>query len=177
MLDPFIEAWQLRDLLLKEDIRPREVAEFYLARIESANPKLGAYMTVTADRALADAARLEASRARAASMPLYGVAYSLKDLTPTLGIRTTLGSRNYADSATPVEFCSARPAPRSSADVRLPKADSARWRAIRGISTTTQAVRAAAPRRQSRPDLVHWRRAATVAARFADLLRTAAWWD
>ena len=57
MLDPFIEAWQLRDLVLKNELRPREVAEFYLARIERANPKLGAYMTVTADRALADVAR------------------------------------------------------------------------------------------------------------------------
>jgi Asp-tRNA(Asn)/Glu-tRNA(Gln) amidotransferase A subunit family amidase len=58
-------------------------------------------MTVTADRALAEAARLEASRTEAASMRLYGVAYSLKDLTPTAGIRTTLGSRNYADSIPP----------------------------------------------------------------------------
>src|SRR5258708_26155195 len=55
-------------------------------------------MTITADRAHAGAARVEASRTDAAAMPLYGVAYSLKDLTPTAGIRTTLGSRNYADS-------------------------------------------------------------------------------
>jgi len=88
---------------MKGELRPREVAESYLARIERLNPTLGAYMTVTADRALADAARLEASRADAASMRLYGVAYSLKDLTPTAGIRTTLGSRNYADSIPPQE--------------------------------------------------------------------------
>jgi Asp-tRNA(Asn)/Glu-tRNA(Gln) amidotransferase A subunit family amidase len=98
VFDPFIEAWQLRNLVMKGELRPREVAERYLARIERLNPKLGAYMTVTADRALADAARLEASRADATLMPLYGIAYSLKDLTPTAGIPTTLGSRNYADS-------------------------------------------------------------------------------
>ncbi len=98
MFDPFIEAWQLRDLVMKGELRPREVAEFYLARIERLNPALGAYMTVTADRALADAARVEGARADAPSMRLYGVAYSLKDLTPTVGIRTTLGSRNYAES-------------------------------------------------------------------------------
>jgi len=98
VFDPFIEAWQLRNLVMKGELQPREVAEFYLARIERLNPELGAYMTVTADRALADAARLHASRADAASMGLYGIAYSLKDLTPTAGIRTTLGSRNYADS-------------------------------------------------------------------------------
>lgn len=101
MFDPFIEAWQLRDLVMKGELRPREVAEFYLARIEKMNPELGAYMTVTEDRALADAAWLEKSKADKASMRLYGIAYSLKDLTPTAGIRTTLGSRNYADSFPP----------------------------------------------------------------------------
>jgi amidase/aspartyl-tRNA(Asn)/glutamyl-tRNA(Gln) amidotransferase subunit A len=103
MLDPYIEAWRLRDLVVRGEVRPREVAEFFLARIERTNQKLGAYMTVTAERALDDAARLEASRSDAATLPLYGVAYSLKDLTPTVGIRTTIGSRNYADSFPPHE--------------------------------------------------------------------------
>ena len=108
MFDPFIDAWELRDLLMKGEVRPREVADFYLARIERLNPELGAYMTVTADRALADAAQLEASPADTASMKLYGVPYSLKDLTPTAGIRTTIGSRNYADSFPPEDAAIAR---------------------------------------------------------------------
>ncbi|MGD0117271.1 MAG: amidase [Candidatus Binatus sp.] len=108
MLDPFIDAWELRDLLIKGEVRPRDVADFYLARIERLNPELGAYMTVTADRALADAARVEASRADTASMKLYGVPYSLKDLTPTAGIRTTIGSRNYADSFPPQDAAIAK---------------------------------------------------------------------
>jgi len=108
MFDPFIDAWELRDLLIKGAVRPREVADFYLARIERLNPELGAYMTVTADRALADAARLEASPADTASMKLYGVPYSLKDLTPTAGIRTTIGSRNYADSFPPEDAAIAK---------------------------------------------------------------------
>jgi amidase len=96
MLDPYIEAWELRALVLKKELRPREVAEFFLARIERLNPGLGAFMTVAAERALSDAARLEqASAAEAAAMPLYGVAYSLKDLTWTRDIRTTMGSKNY----------------------------------------------------------------------------------
>src|SRR5271163_331894 len=103
LIDPFIEAWDLRELVRKAELRPREVAEFFLARIERLNPTLGSYMTITAERALADAERLERSRAIAASMPLYGVAYSLKDLTPTRDIRTTLGSHNYADSIPPAD--------------------------------------------------------------------------
>jgi len=40
VFDPFIEAWQLRDLVMKGDLRPREVAETYLARIERLNRNL-----------------------------------------------------------------------------------------------------------------------------------------
>ncbi|HUO00788.1 MAG TPA: amidase family protein, partial [Bradyrhizobium sp.] len=98
MLDPYIEAYELRQLTITRQVRPREVAEFFLNRIERLNPKLGAFMTVTTDRARADAARLEQlDAAAAASMPLYGVAYSLKDLTWTKGIRTTMGSRSFAE--------------------------------------------------------------------------------
>jgi amidase len=98
LIDPFIEAWELRELVRKGELRPREVAEFFLARIERHNPTLGAYMTVLADRALADARSIEASRGESSSLPLFGVPYSLKDLTPTKGIRTTIGSHNYATS-------------------------------------------------------------------------------
>ncbi len=98
MIDPYIEACELRQLTVTRQVRPREVAEFFLDRIERLNPRLGAFMTVTAERALDDATRLEQiDAAQAASMPLYGVAYSLKDLTWTKGIRTTMGSRNFAE--------------------------------------------------------------------------------
>jgi amidase len=104
MLNPFIEAWDLRELVRKKEVRPREVAEFFLARVEKLNPKLGAFMTVTADRALADASRLEKmSAADAAGLPLFGVAYSLKDLLWTKDIRTTFGSKNYENWHAPAD--------------------------------------------------------------------------
>jgi len=34
MFDAYIEAWELRELVRKKELRPREVAEFYLSRIE-----------------------------------------------------------------------------------------------------------------------------------------------
>jgi amidase len=96
MLDPYIGAYELRGLVLRKKVSPREVAEFYLARIEHLNPRLGAFMTITGERALEDAARLERiPEADRAARPLFGVAYSLKDLTWTKGIRTTLGSKNF----------------------------------------------------------------------------------
>ena len=39
-IDPYIEAWQLRDLVVRGELRPKEVAEFFLARIEKLNPTL-----------------------------------------------------------------------------------------------------------------------------------------
>ena len=104
MLNPYIEAWELRELVRKKEIRPREVAEFFLARIEKLNPRLGAFMTVTAERALADADRLEkVSAADAAKLPLFGVPYSLKDLLWTRDIRTTFGSKNYENWFAPAD--------------------------------------------------------------------------
>src|SRR3984957_3352513 len=98
LIDPFIEGWELRELVRAGHLRTREVTEFFLARIERHNPALGAYMTVLADRALDDARLLEVSHRDASSLPLFGVPYSLKDLTPTKGIRTTIGSANFGDS-------------------------------------------------------------------------------
>ena len=104
MLNPYIEAWELRELVLKKEIRPREVAEFFLARVEQLNPKLGAFITVTADRALSDAARLEQmSAAEGVKLPLFGVAYSLKDLLWTKDIRTTFGSKNFENWYAPAD--------------------------------------------------------------------------
>jgi len=48
MLNPYIEATEIHELVLKKEIKLREVAEFFLARIEKLNPKIGAFMTVTA---------------------------------------------------------------------------------------------------------------------------------
>src|SRR5882757_8489180 len=96
MRDPYIGAYELRDLVLRKEVRPREVAEFFLARIERLNPRLGAFMTITGERALEDAARLERINENdRLALPLFGIAYSLKDLTWTKGIRTTMGSRNF----------------------------------------------------------------------------------
>ena len=104
MLTAYIEAWELRELVLKKEVRPREVAEFFIARTESLNPRLGAFMTVTPERALADADRIErlSDGERRRSL-MFGVPYSIKDLNWTKDIRTTMGSRNYESNFAPVD--------------------------------------------------------------------------
>src|SRR4029077_3755662 len=64
-----------------------------LARIEAADPTLHAFHTVTAERALARAAEIDANRARFRSAPLAGVPVGLKDNICTHGVRTTASSR------------------------------------------------------------------------------------
>ena len=74
-----------------------ELTESYLGRIEQLNPSLTAYVTVTANRARADARRVDDSlRARRTIGPLAGVPIAHKDLFETSGIRTTAGSRLFA---------------------------------------------------------------------------------
>jgi amidase len=104
MLDPYIEAHELRELVLKKEIRPREVAEFFIARTQKLNPRLGAFMTVTPERALADADRIEkmpeAEQRRAL---MFGVPYSVKDLNWTKDIPTSMGSKNYEKFQPPAD--------------------------------------------------------------------------
>jgi len=96
MLDPFVEAWELREMVIARQIRPREVAQFFLDRVQRLNPGLGAFITISAERAYADADALEKlSPDELRKYPLAGVPYSIKDLNWTRDIRTTFGSRNY----------------------------------------------------------------------------------
>ena len=77
------------DRIRKGDLSAIDLTEAYLARIADQNPSLHAYVTVTAERARADARRV---RARS---PLFGVPVAHKDLFETAGIRTTAGSKLF----------------------------------------------------------------------------------
>src|SRR5208282_5141656 len=93
MLNPYIEAHELRELVRRKEVRPREVAEFFLARVEKLNPQLSAFMTVTAERALADAARIEkmspADAELAVRLANSGGILLGKTTTPEFGLRPT----------------------------------------------------------------------------------------
>ena len=77
---------------------PSEVMEAIFARIDRINPAVNAYVTLARESALADArAATQSLRAGNALGPLHGVPVAIKDVTPTRGIRTTWGSKIYAD--------------------------------------------------------------------------------
>ena len=85
-------------LLRDRRMSPLELTEACLARIEAVEPRLNAFVTVTADVARAQAREagdeIAAGRYRG---PLHGIPVAVKDLFATKGIRTTAGSRILAD--------------------------------------------------------------------------------
>jgi aspartyl-tRNA(Asn)/glutamyl-tRNA(Gln) amidotransferase subunit A len=69
-----------------------------LARIETYNPKLNAFITVVRVQALAQARELEAEqRAGKIRSPLHGIPIALKDNIDTAGVRTTAASAVFDD--------------------------------------------------------------------------------
>ena len=96
--DPaFAGAADLGRRFRSREISPLDVLRVQLERIERFDPRLRAYITPTPERALADARAAEqALTLGTAAGPLTGVSLGLKDLIDTAGIRTTSGSRLFA---------------------------------------------------------------------------------
>jgi amidase len=79
------------------EVSPTELVEHSLARIDALDGGLGAFITVTPERALQAASHAETLvRAGGELPPLLGVPTAIKDLNNTAGIRTTFGSRVMA---------------------------------------------------------------------------------
>src|SRR5438067_5280617 len=78
-------------------LSPVEVTRALLARIEKVDSALHAFVTLTAERALADARAAEELLRRGDDRPLLGVPVAHKDIYCTRGIRTTGGSALLAD--------------------------------------------------------------------------------
>jgi amidase len=93
----FVPATTLQRLYRSRKASPLEVMQAVLARIDAVNPRVNAYVTVARDQALAAAKKATAALGRkgASPGPLHGVPVSIKDLTPTRGIRTTWGSKIF----------------------------------------------------------------------------------
>jgi aspartyl-tRNA(Asn)/glutamyl-tRNA(Gln) amidotransferase subunit A len=100
----FASIEEVARLYRKRKASPVEVTKLMLARIDQLNPKLNAYITVTAELAVAQAKKAEselfAPRGRKGHRdrgPLHGIPISLKDNIYTKGIRTTAGSKILQD--------------------------------------------------------------------------------
>jgi len=89
---------EVAPLLRDKKISPIELTRTCLGKIEKLNPALNAFITVTADSALAQARAAEDEIAHGNWRgPLHGVPIALKDLIDTAGVRTTAGSALFKD--------------------------------------------------------------------------------
>jgi amidase len=92
----FTPATELSRLFRARKVSPLELMQAVLARIDAVNPRVNAYVTLARDSALQAARQATRALRRGAVLrALHGVPVSIKDLTPTKGIRTTWGSKIF----------------------------------------------------------------------------------
>jgi aspartyl-tRNA(Asn)/glutamyl-tRNA(Gln) amidotransferase subunit A len=97
-----IAEW--REQLKRGEVSARELTDQHLSRIEAVEPSIRAYTEVTAERARADADRIDAARVAGEELPpLAGVPLAIKDNLCTRGVRTTCSSRMLENFVPPYE--------------------------------------------------------------------------
>jgi aspartyl-tRNA(Asn)/glutamyl-tRNA(Gln) amidotransferase subunit A len=97
--DPSMASlWAASELVRTRKVSPKDLTAACLARIVRLNPVLNAFITVTAEQAMADAQIAEAEIMKGRWRgPLHGIPVGLKDLFDTAAVRTTAGSALFSD--------------------------------------------------------------------------------
>ncbi|WP_214415161.1 amidase [Sphaerisporangium fuscum] len=86
------------------ELSPVEITEHYLERIQRLDPEVGAFVTVTPERALEEARAVEALVTRGAELPpLAGVPIPIKDLNLVKDVPIQFGSSTYEGFVAPVD--------------------------------------------------------------------------
>ena len=83
----------LATMLAERRVSSRELCQTWLARIAEHNPRLNAFITVDADKTLAEAAHADQLRAAGQAGPLTGIPVAHKDIFCTEGWLTSCGSK------------------------------------------------------------------------------------
>jgi aspartyl-tRNA(Asn)/glutamyl-tRNA(Gln) amidotransferase subunit A len=90
---------ELGRMLRAGEVSSTEITKTTLARIGKIDPSIHAFIRVTPERALQDAARADAELAKGQDRgPLHGIPFGMKDIYDTAGITTTCHSRLLIDN-------------------------------------------------------------------------------
>jgi len=95
----FTPATELARLYRARTVSPLELMRAVLERLDRVNPLVNAVVTLDREAAIRQARRATAALTRrsAAIGPLHGIPVGIKDVTPTMGMRTTFGSKLFED--------------------------------------------------------------------------------
>ena len=89
----FASIGELGNMLRRRDVSPVELTEFFFERIEQFDPTINAYISLSHERARAQAQAAESLMARGHFLgPLHGIPLAFKDLIDVEGMSTTGGS-------------------------------------------------------------------------------------
>jgi aspartyl-tRNA(Asn)/glutamyl-tRNA(Gln) amidotransferase subunit A len=93
----------LAQALADKEISSVELTQLYLERIARLNPQLNAFITVDAEKSLAQARAADARLADGKGGPLTGIPLAQKDIFCAKGWRTTCGSRMLDNFVSPYD--------------------------------------------------------------------------
>jgi aspartyl-tRNA(Asn)/glutamyl-tRNA(Gln) amidotransferase subunit A len=93
-----LTAYEAALRIRQRELSPLDLVESLLRRIDQLEPKVQAWVTIDRAGALATAQHLEQEVQRGSTRgPLHGVPIGIKDIYWTAGMKTTCGSRIFAD--------------------------------------------------------------------------------
>jgi len=94
----------VRDLILRKETTAQALTKAFYQKIESDDPKIHSYLTLSKERAFAKAAEIDGLADRGEELPrMAGVPVAIKDVFMTKGIQTTAGSRILENFVAPYD--------------------------------------------------------------------------
>ena len=93
-----------RSAVQERNTSAADLAEAFYDKIENDDPKIGAYLTLSKERALAKAEEIDELAEKGERLPLLGgVPVAIKDVMVTKGVRTTAGSKILGNYVPPYD--------------------------------------------------------------------------